>query len=136
MIGVAYSLKGEQEVQAGGRTFRLAFPINAIIALEEAMGETVDEIGARVVEGMTARDLRTIFWHGLKTRPPDLTEAEAGEIVGEVGLGAAAVAVVKAFVAAVAIDADPEAPEAGPRKAPAKAAGAGTGRPGTERGSS
>ncbi|MDP2358019.1 MAG: gene transfer agent family protein [Beijerinckiaceae bacterium] len=88
------SLRGE--VSLGDHTLR--FSVNALVELEEAMGQSVAEIAQYMGSGsVRMKDVRTIIWIGLRGRNPDLKEAEAGDIASEVGIPAALEAVGRAF---------------------------------------
>jgi len=82
-------LKGEVTFDAQGETYTLAFPINSLIALEERLGCGIVNIGDQLNAGATMGTIRALFWAGLIANH-NLTEADAGELMDEIGLAEAA----------------------------------------------
>jgi hypothetical protein len=118
-------LRGEQRIEVGGRELVLYYDIDVLCRLETHLDLGIEEIAGQLNAGARLSLLRAIFWAGLWTRQPDLTEVEAGELFRELAPGA-----IKTLVVAGLNNVFPTAAEAadtgGPRAAP-EANGAGTG---------
>ena len=86
-------LKGEVTFEAKGESWKLAYPINSIIALEDALGVKVDALDQSI------RTVRTVFWAGLLAHN-EVSEHEAGELIDAIGLPKAAELTGAAFTQA------------------------------------
>ncbi len=102
---------------AGDYTLLLGF--NALCSLEEDFPDIMK--GKFDISGV--RDIRRVFHVALEDHHPDLTERDAGSIIGAIGAEAASEKIGEALSAAFPDVKGGGAPR--PRKAPAKA-GAGT----------
>ncbi|MDZ4373561.1 MAG: GTA-gp10 family protein [Phenylobacterium sp.] len=110
-------LKGEVPVPVGSGTFTFVYSIEALIVLEAKFGKTVTEIGELLGEGLSAKDVRTLFWAGLQEYHADLDEKAAGRIASEMGLQEASLLIIQAFAGAFnsgAAASPPTAPPADP----------------------
>jgi hypothetical protein len=97
------------ELQEGGRLV-LKFGINAMVAVEDALGLDIEVAGqvlsgaAKLPEGVKPvgrlRMIRTFFWAALLANDSKITEERAGEIMTELGPQPAADLVSRAFAAA------------------------------------
>lgn len=94
--------KGETSFEVGGKQYRLVYSINALCELEDAFGEGVIQVAAKMSDPAKLRlkTLRTMFWAGLRDLDGDITEKAAGEMMTELGLARAVKLVSDAFVAA------------------------------------
>lgn len=111
---MANTLRGEVSFEGPeGQPYKLAYPINALIVLEDALDMTVAEIGACMQRGMRLGMLRTVFWAGLQGSQPNITESIAGDLMQEVGANEVGVLIAEAFTAAF-----PTAKGEGDAKAP------------------
>lgn len=114
-------LDGKFEV--GGKT--LTFNVNTFCDLEEAFG--VDDVNVVLakIQGLeehpSLKVIRTLFTVALQQEHPDMSEKDAGLLIGEVGIEAAAEALMEAVSQAFP-DADGEVGNAPKKKKP------GTGR--------
>lgn len=108
-------IRGEVPLQAGGQTHTLRFTTNALVELEQALGKPVSQIQ----ENSGIREIRAMVWAGL-SHERRITLQEAGDLVDEAGLQAAAEAVGEAMRLAFG-------PQEGgdSKNAPAEAAGTG-----------
>lgn len=80
-------VKNEYKFQVEGKDYSLKFDMNALAEMEEALDLTVPQIGQLALEGKFGVKLvRGLLWAGLLHSNPNLTIAEAGEILGELGL--------------------------------------------------
>lgn len=98
--------RGIKKFEANGATHSLQFGINALVALEEALGVPTSEIGDKLSgkdgKPVGLKDMRMIFRCGLIENWPEgePTEKEAGTLMTEIGLGAAGELIGAAFAAA------------------------------------
>jgi hypothetical protein len=121
-VVVSLPANGVVSFEADGQTFRLQMSINALIALEGAVGDQT-EIRALLDHSgksgeATLSTLRAAIWAGLTDAHPHLTQADAGNLIQHLGLERAGSLLVQALVAAF-----PSAdPTANPRKATRKRA--------------
>lgn len=121
----ANPLKGEVPVPTGSGTYTLVFSIEALIVLEDTFKKPVDQIGELLTDGLSARDLRTLFWAGLQEYHPDLDVKAAGRVISEIGITEAGITIARAFSAAFGT---PEPDSGSPQTAPSETAAAdGTG---------
>lgn len=96
----------------GERTYTVRFGANALIALQDELGESLDNLAKRIQGDSMAvslRDLRVMLWSGLVTHHAGITLAQAGEIIDDAGMEA----VAKALNDAIKSSAVPE-PSANP----------------------
>lgn len=112
-------VKGEVSLAAGGETYRMQFSVNGLVALEDALGVGVTDLGAQM-QAPRIRVLRTLVWAALQEHHPDVDEAEAGRIMTAAGGLAVTPKILEAFRLAF-----PEAAKgtANPPKPPAKGRG-------------
>lgn len=100
------NVRGIVRFEAGEATLQLQFSINALVAMEEAMGVGVSEIGGKLsgADGkpVGVKDMRTLFRCGLIEHWPDgePTDKEAGRIMDLVGLKRAGELIGEAFSSA------------------------------------
>lgn len=77
-------------------TFVLRMNTNALCALEQAMGEHVHKLGARVMNpGL--QDLRALLYAALRARHPGMTANDAGDLIDRAGYEGTMTAVLEAF---------------------------------------
>ena len=71
----------------GGRELALRMDMNALVRYQDRAGETISvAIDAIMKDGWDVTRGRRLFWAGLSER---MTEDEAGEIMSDLGMGAA-----------------------------------------------
>jgi hypothetical protein len=108
------------QFEACGKSLRLRFDFNALAALEDETGLSIDQVGQLLQpeDGSAPRvkNLRLLFWAGLGAK---CTKDEAGEIMSDLGFQGAADLIVRAFVAAF-----PEIADAVTEAAPGNGQGA------------
>jgi hypothetical protein len=97
---MANPLKGEVGFVSGADRYTLVYTIDALIALEEAYGKTVGELGEMLGDDLRMADLRRVFHAGLAEHHPDVDEKSAGRIMSEIGVTEAGSLVGRAFAAA------------------------------------
>ena len=85
---------------AQGKTLRLRFGINALCELEEQHDIGMAEIGAKLQDKPRLGFLRSVFAIGLRDEQPDMTDAEAGEIMTDIGMDQVGDLLGKALTAA------------------------------------
>lgn len=102
---------------ARGETFALRLDMNAMVRYQERAGETLggllQAIGA---DGLDMLRTRRLFWAALDRR---MSEDEAGDLMTEVGLGAATEMTGRALreaIKAINGEGDEDSPPAKPRK--------------------
>jgi len=102
-------------VNEEGKKILLKYNMNALINLEEAIGEPFAKFSQRFMAGdFSAKDIRAVFWSGLLEDNPDTTLQEAGKLMSEFELSEAIGGATKAFADAFGggkAD-DPNPPEA------------------------
>lgn len=99
--------KGEVSFDVDGTSYTLRFSIDALIAVEDAFDMPFAEVGAMLEgAGRRIRPVRALFWHGLRDRHPEITEAQAGELLTRLTLNAGLELVVRAVRAAFGISDD------------------------------
>lgn len=116
---MANKLKGEVAFTAGDRGYTLVYTIDALIALEEHFGQSVQELGAMLQENLRMKDLRILFHAGLQARHPDVDVVEAGRVMSELGLTDCGGLIGRAFTLAFATGKE-KASAAGPQPAGAQ----------------
>ena len=131
---LANPVRGEITIEIEGQTYVLVFDFNVLCVLEDRLDLGVREIVAKMSGDMRGGFLRTLLWGALQTHQPDITELEAGRLIGLVGLQPA----IDKLMQAVALafpkpEADATVP--GPRK-PAKSRKTGTSKPSSPPGAS
>ena len=111
--------KGEVEFTVAKTVYTLHFSINAMVELEEAMGGIgITELAMQMGDPskFKLKDLRTIFWAGLRDHHEAMSAVDAGRLMSELGMVEAMQLVAKAFTLAFpAVD-----PDAGPFDAKVK----------------
>ena len=86
--------RGEVELKAGDKSYVLVFSINALCEAEELVG--VNILGDLI----KLSTLRNVLWAGLRTKQPDVTKGEAGDMIQVLGVDAIRDIVVKAMALA------------------------------------
>jgi hypothetical protein len=122
---MANKYKGEVAFgEIDGHPLILVFTINAMVEMEDALGDQVVELGVRLASGgINWRDLRTMVRWGLSTYHPELDEIAAGEVISQLGITDAMSLVTEAFTGAFGMPEPAEgedAPASGPRKGAAR----------------
>jgi hypothetical protein len=107
---MANAKKGEYKIEANGNSVTLKYTTNALCELENKMGLSIPEIGQKILggENISFAAIRTLFWAGLIATGPEVTEAEAGELIDAIGFQEATNGISHAFALAF--------PEAGPQE--------------------
>lgn len=90
---------GELTFQANGSSFVLTFDFNALCEMEDALDMGVADL-QDAMQSPRMKMVRTIFRIGLARHHPTVTDQQAGEIIGEVGIQRAADMIGQAFAAA------------------------------------
>ena len=93
--------KQSVSVKLGDKTRHLRYNFNALVALEEALGSPISEIGTLVSGSVRLKDLRAIVWAGLLHEDADVTEKDVGSWLDLSMLGEIADKVREAFEAAL-----------------------------------
>jgi hypothetical protein len=86
--------RGEVALKVRDQTWTIVFDINGICEAEEATGQNLFSDLSRV------STLRTLLWAGLRARHPQITRAEAGNIIAAAGFDAVQKAVLEAMAIA------------------------------------
>lgn len=91
--------KGEVLLQAGGTTYTLQLSINAIAEIEGLLDIGFSELVSRLGAGEHFRlgTLRVVVWGALRKHHKGLSLDDAGEIVGEAGIGATTEAISRSI---------------------------------------
>lgn len=111
--------KGEVGFDADGKRWTLVYSVNALCALEDKLGAGAMMVAEQMANSSNLRiaTVRTLFWCGLRDHHPELTEADAGDIMTDIGITDAVDLVGKAFAAAFPADAGTARPLAAGRRA-------------------
>jgi len=120
---MANKLKGEVPFTACGSDFVLVMDFNALCAIDTELDIGIDEIGAKLAG--SAPTIRSVFRIGLAAKHGEMTDLEAGRLIGDMGPTRAAELLAEALKAAF-----PEVQTPGNGAAPGKPAPR---KPGTTR---
>ena len=95
-------VKGEVPLKAGDRTYTLRFSANAICELEDQLDMGINQIAKQMAdpEAMRMKTVIAVVWAGLRDHHPDITLAQAGEIITDASLIGSMEAVSEAFTVA------------------------------------
>jgi len=117
---MANTYRGEGRIAVLGKEYTLKYDTNALAEFEELMHSNMTVIGKRMESGdMGIRDLRALFWSGLRRYHPEVNLKKAGDLMDEAGRNVIAEAVLTVFQSAM-----PEVKNAdGKPENPPKAAG-------------
>jgi hypothetical protein len=78
--------RGEATLRDGETEYRLRFHWNAAAEYEEVTGQTLSEALANVARRrVSAKAVRAMLWAGLREHHPEVTLAQAGQIIDHVG---------------------------------------------------
>ena len=111
--------RGAVTFEAGGKTYTLTYSTNAFCEIEQATSRSIKKIGMELLDpdNLTINTLRTVVWGGLREHHPEITFADAGRLIDQLGmtnmLTLVLQAVAAAFPAAAEV-ASPLATAAGP----------------------
>lgn len=85
---MANHMHGEVEIQAGEKKLIFRLGVNEMIELQGALGLAGDDekFAAEINSLVGFNKPRLVVLHGLKRAQPDMTEADAGDILTEVGM--------------------------------------------------
>jgi len=95
---MASKLKGEVAFTSFETPFTLVMDFNAICSIDSELGIGIDEIGEKL--SGSAPTIRSVFRIGLAAKHGDMTDIEAGRIIGEIGPTRAAELLAEALTAA------------------------------------
>jgi hypothetical protein len=95
-------LRGEGRLQAGDKTYRLAFDVNAFCFAESALEPmTTDDIVAEIAGGTAKMTiLRAVTWAALQKHHPETHLVHAAEIMSDAGMPAVRQAIADGLKAA------------------------------------
>lgn len=114
---MANPLRGEVEMQVGGKTYLLRLSVNQLIAVQKLTGLGLVQLEAALADtaNFMIEPWRAVLWAGLQERHPEIDLEAAGDLIGEAGVALVTVKVGEALQAAF-----PQptrgAPSANPRK--------------------
>lgn len=94
---MANPARGEVAFRVADSEYTLKFSTNAICELEERLDKGLNTIVANM-ERLTT--VRALLWAGLRAKHPDVTIAQAGEMIDRVGMAEATETIGKALTAA------------------------------------
>jgi hypothetical protein len=98
-------IRGEFAFEADGRSYTLVYSVNALIALEEALGCPMPEFAARFgAKQIGLKEFRAAFRAGLTDHHPDVDDLAAGRIMDALGVDRTAALVAEAFGAAFPVE--------------------------------
>jgi len=85
---MANHMKGEVEVEAGGRKLIFRLGVNEMVAAQDALGLANDDQGfLEALDNLRGLGpIRIIVHNGLKRDQPDFTVEMAGDLITELGL--------------------------------------------------
>lgn len=95
-------LRGEGELNAAGNTYRLAFDVSAFCYAEKALAPmSTDEIVAQIADGTANMTLlRAVVWAALQRHHPEVSLAQAGEVMSDASMPAVRAAITSGLEAA------------------------------------
>lgn len=82
-------LKGEVPFSVADQDYTLIFTTNAIIALEEEIGQPISKVGEVLGDNVSLGALRNVLWAGLLDRH-DLSKEQVGDLIDGIGMARAA----------------------------------------------
>lgn len=94
---MANPVRGEVAFKVADAEYTLKFSTNAICELEERLDKGLNVIVANMERLST---VRALLWAGLKAKHPDITMAQAGEIIDRCGMAQATEVIGQALTAA------------------------------------
>lgn len=77
---MANKIKGETALSYDGAEYSLVLDFNALAEFEDAIGAKAMPI-LQDPSGMSIKQMRALFWAGLKQRHPEITLEDAGRIL-------------------------------------------------------
>jgi hypothetical protein len=98
--------RGEVALEADGKTFKIAFSINAMCELEDLLNRSIVEVmteleGAREnFARLRIKTVRAIVWASLRDHHPESTMEDAGDIVTAAGVPAVMAKIAEAIILA------------------------------------
>lgn len=79
-------MPGDVSFETDGQSYRLRYSINALCDMEEALGMGVRDFYRLVTSGdLRMSHVRGAFWAGLRHHQPNITKAQAGNIIQSLG---------------------------------------------------
>lgn len=105
---MANAHRGDVGFEVGDQSYTLRYTINALCEMEGALGMGVQDFCRHLVAGdVRLTNIRAAFWAGLRSHHPDLSLAQAGDLLQKMGGAERALvligeAMALAFPAAVA----------------------------------
>ena len=107
-------------VLADGKTRHLRFDLNAICALEDAWGGSLDQIVKRLknTKGVRLSDIRTLLWAALLHEKPGLKPEDVGALLDLEALGNLTKALMAAFETAFPAEGGGQKNAPGPKPDP------------------
>lgn len=87
---MANALRGEVDIEVDKKTLTLRLSINAMAEAETILGAGIADIIGELQQNPKVGTLRALLWAGLREHQPKTTLADAGEIIGALGVQRAA----------------------------------------------
>lgn len=80
--------RGEVTFEADGKQWTLAYSINALCVLEDALGMGIGEVVERFgnVQKLRLNTVRAVLWAGLNDHHPEVSLKQAGELIADMTL--------------------------------------------------
>lgn len=99
---MANKAKGEVALKTKDQVYTLRYTVNALCDLEDQLGAGINDIlkEFQTEDTLRIRTIRTVLWAGLKDKHPDITIAQAGDIITDAGTVAAVSALAEALISA------------------------------------
>ena len=94
---MANPARGEVAFKVADAEYTLRFSTNAICELEDRLDKGLNVIVANMERLST---VRALLWAGLRAKHPEVTMAQAGEVIDACGMAAATEIIGKALTAA------------------------------------
>ena len=127
---MANRAKGEGAITVDGKTYTLAFDVNAMCEVEFILDKPTDLILKSLIVSPPLHVVRALLWGGLLRHHAGIDLKQTGEIIESMGgAGPALESIGQALIAAF-----PDAPEGADEGPPPKGAAAGIGRRSSSRG--
>lgn len=93
----ANPLRGETPLVVGDATYTLVLDYNGLCILGDRLDLGIKAIVAKLSQDIRPSFLRAMLWAALQQRHPEVTELEAGALIGEAGHDAVEAAILAAF---------------------------------------
>jgi len=93
--------KAQVPITLSGETYLLRFDMNAVAELEATLGKPVHKIFGNLADDVGVNLMRTLLFHGLHAKQPNLTVSDVGDLMQFEEMGSYGEAIGRAISLAV-----------------------------------